>query len=119
MKYIAFIVLGLVLLAAIGGVVLWDNMPTAKLTVHAVRPKGLSVSGLPAPGREQFWPIWEVAITNTGRARVHWIVHFNFKDGEHEWAEIAPGPLGTSSGALSAGQSAVFEACVPPYSRTN
>jgi hypothetical protein len=68
MKYIAFIVLGLVLLAAIGGVVLWANMPAAKFSVHAVRPTGTNFVGDEWEQHEIWpWPVWEVAITNRGR----------------------------------------------------
>src|SRR5437764_549065 len=69
MKYIAWTVLGLVLLTTIGYVVLRISMPTAKLTVHAVRPMGTNFTWDDSPGKEQSWPVWEVAITNKGRAR--------------------------------------------------
>ena len=66
MKYIAFIVLGLVLLAAIAAIVLRANMPTAKLTVHAVRPMGTNASLQVGLSQEANCPIWEFAVTNQG-----------------------------------------------------
>jgi hypothetical protein len=82
MKCIAFIVLGLVLLAAIAGIVLWANMPTAKVTIRAVRPMETNVSWLDWEGKLVSSPVWEVAITNSGRAPAHWIMPLCIKDGE-------------------------------------
>jgi len=68
MRYFAFTVLGLVLLATIGYVVLRINMPTAKLSIHAVRPVGTNVALELSHGETVSWPVWEFAITNSGRA---------------------------------------------------
>src|SRR5436305_1395130 len=104
MKYIAFIVLGLVLLAAIAGIVLRANMPTAKLTVHAVRPMGTNVILFPSPDELLSWPVWEVAITNSGRAPADWYVSLVVWKGESGQCT----PVGTGRvrphGVLSPGQ---------------
>ena len=76
------VVLGLVLLAMICYVVLWANMPTAKLTVHAVRPMGTNVSWAPSRGKELSWPVWEFAITNSGRGPADWSRMVLTKDAE-------------------------------------
>ena len=81
MKYIAFTVLALVLLAAIGGIVLRANMPSARLTVHAVRPMGTNAY-LSQDFETHPWPVWEVAITNSGRARATWRMSIMAKDTE-------------------------------------
>ncbi len=73
MKYIAFIVLGLVLLATIGGIVLRANMPTARLTIHAVPTTETNFN-------KQLGPIWDVAVTNTGSAAANWYTILAFKD---------------------------------------
>jgi hypothetical protein len=140
MKYLAIIVLGLLLLAAIGGGVLWANMPTAKLTLSAVRRIGknfpnpgesMAVGAWPAweftitntsfdvPEPQQPWPDWEFAITNTGRASARWEAYLQFKDAGQGW--IAPYALsvGSSVGDLPAGGSAVLQARVPPDPGTN
>src|SRR5205823_2991291 len=62
------------LLVAIGCFVLRANMPTAKLTVHAVRPMGTTVTWEPFQGKVVSWPVWEFAITNSGRAPAGWDV---------------------------------------------
>jgi hypothetical protein len=72
MKYIAFIVLGLVLLAAIGGIVLWANMPTAKLTVHAVRPMGTNVLWTNSLGNQERSRVWDVTVANSAHAPARW-----------------------------------------------
>jgi len=80
MKYIAFIGFGVVLLLTICGVVLWANMPTARLTVKAVRPMGTNFIWARDTGRPDSCPVWEVAITNTGRAPARWSPAFRTKD---------------------------------------
>jgi hypothetical protein len=114
MKYIAFIVLGLVLLAAIGGIVLWANMPTAKLTVHAVRPTGTNVSWLSPEGQEQSSPIWQFAITNTGRTPVAWQAYIRFKGARREWTNSSPWYFRPLSGVLSNDTWAAIQVRVPP-----
>jgi hypothetical protein len=109
LKWVAFTVLGLVLLAAIGGIVLRANMPTAKLTVHMVRP----INWPPSENEEPRWPMWEVAITNTGRATADYSVYAHATDN---------GPLAFDLprfGALSNGESARIGVSVPPDVRTN
>jgi len=72
MKYIAFIVFGLVLLSTIGYVVFGINMPMARLTIHAVRPTGTNYTCTNYLGNQQNWPFWEVAVTNNGHAPAAW-----------------------------------------------
>jgi hypothetical protein len=126
MKYIAFIVLGLVLVVAIGGIVLWANMPTTKLSVKAVRPTGTNFIYCARPGGKERWPLWEFAITNAGGAPASWKAFIQFKDEDHERAEFTAESLGpvtslifVTNGVLSAGQSATFNVGVPPDSNTN
>ena len=116
MKYIAFIVLGLVLLAAIGGVVLWANMPTAKLTAKAVGPMGTTVTRYGWQEREQIWPVMQSAITNIGRTSVRWDAYLHLKDSEREYADDWTRNIARQFGSLSPGESAVFEIGVPPDS---
>jgi hypothetical protein len=126
MKYIAFIVLGLVLVAAIGGIVLWAIMPTTRLSVHAVRPMGTNFIYCTRLGGKERWPLWEFAITNAGRAPASWKAFIRFKDEDHEGAEFTAGNLGpvtsllfVTNGLLSAGQSETINVGVPPDSNTN
>src|SRR6516165_8954963 len=81
MKKIPFIVLGLVLLAAIVGVVLWANMPTTKLVVHVVGPMGPKIISTNSLGKRVTSQIWEVAITNRGRAPAAYFTTLLLKDG--------------------------------------
>src|SRR5215469_5398624 len=92
MKYVAFIGLGLVLLLTICGVVLWANMPTARLTIHAVRPMGTNWTWAPGLSEKGSWPVWEVAITNSGRAVGRFGEAVLTKD--REIAESMGSPLG-------------------------
>ena len=112
MKYIAIIVLGLVLLAAIAGVVLWANMPTAKLTVHAARQirtfHSLGVSPDPLEQR----PVWDVAITNTGRAAVRWFPAFRIKDYNGTTHSTPGWACDPATGVLSAGQYTNVDVCI-------
>src|SRR3989442_393228 len=104
MKYIACTVLGLVLLAAICWVVLRANMPTAKLTVHAVRPMRTFASRTLSPDPLEPRPVWDVAITNTGRAAARWFPAFRIKD-YNGITYSAPGwACEPSTGVLSVGQ---------------
>jgi hypothetical protein len=101
-------------------------MPTAKLTVHAVRPVGTNFIWTNSLGTPAELPIWECAITNTGRASAHWLAYLHFKDSEHEWANL-PGwrsnpetaRFSAAEGLIPAGQSAIFEVPVPPDPSTN
>jgi hypothetical protein len=72
MKYIAFIVLGLVLLAAIAGVVLWANVPTPKVTIQAIRPTGQLATRTNLLGETFRGSVWVFAITNVGQANAYW-----------------------------------------------
>jgi hypothetical protein len=83
MKYIAFILLGLVLLAAIGGIVLWANMPTAKLTVHAVKPMATNVAWTNSLGNQLSSRTCEVAVTNSGSGNADWSATVVLKNGVH------------------------------------
>jgi len=117
MKYVAFIGLGLVLLLTICGVVLWANMPTARLTVHLVRPTGTNFAF--ATSIDGAMPVWECAITNCGRAPALWstelvitngfqVTHQRWHRGDFPmmgtlvpgaWTNIGlPLPLGSNSG---------------------
>src|SRR6516162_8841331 len=97
MKYIAFIVLGLVLLLTIGGIVLWANMPTAKLTVHVVGPAGPNAFPLtPAPD----WTVWEFAITNGGTVPAIWTTELLLKDGSHVHIAESIAPFLPATGNL-------------------
>jgi hypothetical protein len=114
MKYIAFTILGVVLLAAICTVVLWSCMPRAKVSIQSVTPLTTNVSS----GPDHPTPIWEVAITNVGRVRASWTATLLFKNNNHEWTAPGPGAFGMPHGALAAGQSDVVHIGVPD-SRTN
>ena len=104
MKWVAFILLGFVLLAAICGVVLWANMPTAKLTVQAVRPMGTNAFWVPLPAEASQWPVWEVAITNNGRAPANWHISLLAKD-SRSTTDVLVGPGRVRPrGTLSPGQ---------------
>jgi hypothetical protein len=81
MKKIPFIALGLVLLAAIVGIVLWANMPTTKLAVHVVRPMGPKIISTNSTGEVTRMQIWEVAITNRGRAPAGYFTTLLLKEG--------------------------------------
>jgi hypothetical protein len=118
MKYIAFTVLVLALLAAICIAVLWTKMPTAKLTVYPVRLLGTNVSWPSLPGPQQQWLPWEFAIKNSGRAPAQWAAHVHFKDGEHEWAENAEWVFDPSHGFLQPGETATIKVGVLQDSRT-
>jgi hypothetical protein len=119
MKYIAFIGLGLVILATILYAALWANMPTAKLAVHPVRPLGSNVILSPYPGHEEVMSAWEFAITNAGRSPAHWIAYMHFKDGNHEWADTSAWQIDRPVGAVSPGKSATIKVGAPPDPRTN
>jgi hypothetical protein len=97
MKYIAFIVLGLVLLAAIGFVVFIVPAPRATMTVQAIGPVG-ATSNQPAL-------VWSFAITNLGPSSVQFRVH----------AGVA---FQTPEGTLAPGQGIVTNMFVPPTPRT-
>src|SRR3954462_15824739 len=118
MKYVAFIA-GPVLLAAVCAVVLWANMPAAKLTVRAVKPTGAMVTRYLWQERQQIWPVMECAITNTGRASARWDAYLHLKDGQREYADDWTFNIDRRFGSLSPGGAAVFEIGVPPDSRTN
>jgi hypothetical protein len=118
MKYIAFTVLGLVLLAAICGVVLWTNMPTAKLTVQPVGPMGTNICLDGAP-RRPCWPVWNFAVTNAGRSPAQWIAYFHFKSGTNEWADLSSWNFPRQTGTLAAGKSFSLQVGIPPDSGTN
>jgi hypothetical protein len=124
MKYVGITALGLVLLAAIGGVALWANMPTAKLSVHAVRPMGTNFTWLDRSGNEQRWPVWVVTITNSGTATAAWATQLVLDDGHsmwvHEWREgglpttghLLPGGWTTSELPMPSGSTSVCAAVV-------
>jgi hypothetical protein len=113
MKYIAFIGLGLVILATILYVVLWANMPTAKLAVYPVRPLGSNVTWLDDFGPEEPSPAWEFAITNAGRTPAHWVAYRHFKEGDNELAEVSPWHIDRPAGVLSPGESATIKVGEP------
>jgi hypothetical protein len=114
MKYIAFIVLGLVLVAAIAGVVLWANMPTAKLTVHAVRPMGTNFTATNSVFNQLGWPVWEVEITNSGRATAIWHAMVPLKAGDGVVYREPPGASQAPMGTLNPGDHTNFFTQVPP-----
>jgi hypothetical protein len=96
MKYIAFIVLGLVLLAAIGFAVFIVPAPRAKMTVQAIGPVG-ATSNQPAL-------VWSFAITNLGPCAVRYRAH----------AGVA---FQTPEGTLAPGQGVVTNTFVPSAPR--
>jgi hypothetical protein len=118
MKYLAITVLGLVLLAAICGIVLRANMPTAKLTVHAVRPVGRNVNWVTSPESVEHWPVWDFAVTNTGQAPAEWIAYLHFKGGDKEWLDMSAWSFDPRGGVLSNGESTTIQIGVPADSRT-
>src|SRR5437868_15090006 len=90
MKYLGIIGAGLVLVVAIFGIVLWANMPTAKLTVHAVRPMGTNVTFRISVGEEVSCPVWEFVVTKQGGVFANGACYMRFKD-THSGAISHPG----------------------------
>src|SRR4051794_37198995 len=114
MKYIAFIVLGLVLLTAIAGIVLRANMPTARLTVHAVRPMGTNVTSQGGANEQSYPSYWEFAITNTGRVPAYWSPRFRYEVIGGNIRRDVPWPCDPSNGILPAGQHTLIYMSLPP-----
>jgi hypothetical protein len=119
MKYIAFIGLGLVILATMLYAVLWANMPTGKLAVHPVMPMGANFTYPHASMAVEPRRAWQFAITNAGRAPATWFAYVHFKDGNHEWADPSAWNFDPKGGVLSNGQSATIKVGVPPCPGTN
>jgi hypothetical protein len=103
MKYIAFTVLGLVLVAAIGLIVLRANMPTAKLTIHAVRPMGTNYIWETSLTGRKSWPVWEFVITNIGPAPAYWHPRLRYENAQGATFEESPWPSDPTWGDLGAG----------------
>ena len=100
------------LLLTICYVVLWANMPTARLTIYAVRPTGTNVTSNGAPGEKVTWQVWEVAITNAGRAPADWYMGMMVKDSNGVEHSTGLGDW-RPRGVLSPGQKTNVYAPVP------
>jgi hypothetical protein len=118
MKKLPFIVLGLVLLAAIGLIVLRASMPTAKLTVHAVSPMGTNGTWTNSQGNQETWVLWEFAITNSGRAPADWYIIIVPKGEETNVAYYTVPPAQSEGVPLLPGQSTNVLASVPFITNT-
>jgi hypothetical protein len=118
MKWVAFILLALLLLATIGGIVLWAKMPTARFTVHAVRPMGTNLSFIDPMFESHTWPVWEIAVTNNGSAKAEWFTVAVTRNPEHKRVNLPTGTYLPVGGALNSGCSTnVYMAlALPPNS---
>src|SRR5262245_34475110 len=73
MKSIALIVIGIVAAVIAAVVIMISTLPTAKMTIQAIRPTGKFVTGTNWNGTVMTGQFWEFGITNVGRARAHWV----------------------------------------------
>src|SRR5262245_5157352 len=72
MKRIGLIVFAVVVVAIAAPVVLIATLPTAKVTIHAIRPTGEFVTGTNKHGQVVSGPVWLFGITNLGRVNASW-----------------------------------------------
>jgi hypothetical protein len=83
MKHIWLILFGVVVVAIAAFVLLVATLPTAKVTIQAIRPTGGLVTRTNAFGQVVSGPGWLFGITNVGRATASWYtsVHSRKSDG--------------------------------------
>jgi len=116
MKYVAFIIVGLLLLATICYAVFWANTPRARLNVHVVRLTGTDLAWEPWGKQRVESPVWQVGITNTGPAPADWEPRVRYRNAHGEMLITKPWPFGRASGMLAPGDHTISYMTVPTNS---
>jgi hypothetical protein len=113
MKYVAYVLLALALLATIGSGLLIATMPTARMTVRPIVPTGQIWTWKGQLGGEERWPIWQFGITNNGRAMGTWEAKVLYR-GPHGFVlDFIPMQQWITGGRLRPGEGLVTNMPVP------
>jgi hypothetical protein len=114
MKQTALILLAIVLVAAIAFGLLVATLPKANVTIRAIGPTGDLVTRTKRFGKQMRCPLWQFAITNTGRANVHWAASLQLKGPTPTQEDAVRDVANLPFGDLAPGSGVVTNMPVPP-----
>src|SRR5262245_16703680 len=118
MKNIALIAFGVIVLAIAIFVVLIATLPTAKVTIVAIRPTGEVGTRTNLLGAVVSGPVWLFGITNVGRATARWNADVDSRPVNAPDGFVSKVGVGGLVGRLQAGEGLVTNMTVPTREKT-
>jgi hypothetical protein len=114
MKQTALILLGIMLVAVFVFGLLVATLPRANVTIRAVGPTGDFVTRTNELGKEVRYPLWQFAITNTGRANADWGAYSHVREPKRSERQASTPLDDMIFGSSPPGSGVVTNIAVPP-----